>query len=380
MSRALPPYPSDGSWQSWATKVYEWLVSRDQSRQEVLPQTVLLESQTDKELARATADGMMMFDPIIGLPVFSRRDNWVPISTVTGAGVQFNYRWDNSNSGDPGDGRFAIDDPIDNPTNTIRVSDLTDQDNDVSIFWATATEGDIILFIEDTGSAESGIWVVTAPAVDQGTYWEIPVEWANNTDEPENNRKGIVSFVASPRSRLPIGGSTDEALLKASDTNYDVKWRPVVAPGYGGIRLSTPTAFPDLGADWQTLIADAGTLSAPYGVTQDFANNAIIFERPGVWNVSITASITHDEVNNSRQTSARIYNTITGGATGALILGVGRNTSATNIAATVLAEIPEAAVGQPFVTQLGGGDVFSAVTLTGYAFNASCVSEWRELP
>jgi hypothetical protein len=139
--------------------------------------------------------------------------------------VQFTYRWSTATTGDPGPGKFAITDPIASPTNTLRVSNITDQGNDVSIFWENADDGDIVLFIEDTGGAESGIWVVSGAPVDNTTYWSIPVTWVNNVGEPEDNRKGLVSFVVSPYNRLPVGGTTGQYLAKTSNDNYDVEWR-----------------------------------------------------------------------------------------------------------------------------------------------------------
>lgn len=73
--------------------------------------------------------------------------NWSPISSLVGSGVSANYRWSNTITGDPGSGFFAITDPIANPTNTIRVSDFTDQGNNISTFWENIQEGDFILFI-----------------------------------------------------------------------------------------------------------------------------------------------------------------------------------------------------------------------------------------
>lgn len=73
--RNLPP-TFYGNLSEWAQRLQEYLLDRDLSRGETLPQPILLEHQTTKELARATTDGVLMFDPVQQRPVYSYGKVW----------------------------------------------------------------------------------------------------------------------------------------------------------------------------------------------------------------------------------------------------------------------------------------------------------------
>jgi hypothetical protein len=150
-----------------------------------------------------------------------------------------------------------------------------------------------------------------------------------------------------------------------------------VSAAYGGIDQSTPVGIADLGIGYVTMPADAAAVSAPRGITQDFANNGIRFDIEGIFTVGITLAIAHNEVNAGRAFRVRLYNvdTATGGS--GTLVGTGRNTSVTNFGTSILAEVPLAVVGDLFVVQVGGGDAYTTVEVESYSFDASHVSEFK---
>ncbi len=76
-TRALPPFPPGGDdWRSWALQLVEFLRNRDESRAEVIPQSVLLEHQRTGTPARAAQEGVLMYDPVAGYPVVSKGGKW----------------------------------------------------------------------------------------------------------------------------------------------------------------------------------------------------------------------------------------------------------------------------------------------------------------
>lgn len=81
MSNNSPPYPS-GDLRVWAEQLYSWILN-----DEVTPDTILLEHQTDGERPRATTAGMLMFDPSIAAPVYSESGAWRRFAGATAGPV-----------------------------------------------------------------------------------------------------------------------------------------------------------------------------------------------------------------------------------------------------------------------------------------------------
>ena len=150
-----------------------------------------------------------------------------------------------------------------------------------------------------------------------------------------------------------------------------------VAAGYGEVNLATPTALPDIGIGWTTLLFDTNSLAAPRNVTQDAANNGLRFDIEGVFLANINFTLVHNEDNAGREIEVRIYNaTKAVGGVGTSI-GIARNQPATNFSAAIMAEIPASEVGDLINIQIGNGDTLLAVQLVSCAFSAHSVSEYR---
>ena len=154
-----------------------------------------------------------------------------------------------------------------------------------------------------------------------------------------------------------------------------VSLRAFVSVGYGGVIQNTPVGIPDLGAGFTVLPANAGRITTPRAIIQDFANNGLAFSIEGVWTINIVFSLVHTESNSGRQIIVQLYNSTADIVASAVVLPIARNQPGTYFSATILAEVITAAVGDLFQIRVGG-DVVAGVTLQTYEFAASHVSEF----
>ncbi len=147
--------------------------------------------------------------------------------------------------------------------------------------------------------------------------------------------------------------------------------------GYGGVTQTPAVGIPDLGIWFDVLPANAGVISVPRFLTQDFANDGLVLDIEGIWNVSISFSLVHNESNSGRQIVVQLYNSTTATVVGDVVLPIARNQPGTYFSVSILAEVANANIGDLFVVRVGGGDAVTAVTLQRYTFSANHVSEWK---
>ncbi len=149
---------------------------------------------------------------------------------------------------------------------------------------------------------------------------------------------------------------------------------------YGGMRMDAPTAFPDLGAAWQTLnVFDAANPSTPRGVSVNPATGEFAYEHEGLYVISLTGAFEHNSDNNGRITQLRIFDVTGGAALGsALDIPTGRNSEATSVASTFFIEIPAGNVNDVLRFEIGNGNAYTAVVFNALSFATWNVGEWRE--
>lgn len=184
---------------------------------------------------------------------------------------------------------------------------------------------------------------------------------------------------------------SDYDILKATDYNVraqitaylnEIDGRVTTIEGnavfaaYGGINQSVPVGLPDLGIGWTTLLANNDILATPRGITQDSAQNGIIFNITGVFSVAVSFTITHTEDQGGREIEIRLYNATKAVGTESTTIGIGRNQSATNFSTTILTEIPSSELGDLWQAQIGNGDAITTVEEVSFAFSAIHVSEY----
>lgn len=151
----------------------------------------------------------------------------------------------------------------------------------------------------------------------------------------------------------------------------------MVAAGYGGVGLGTPVGIPDLGAGFEVLPADAGLLTTPRFITQDFANDGLRFNIEGVFSVSVVFSLLHNESNAGRSIAVQMFNDTAAAAVFSIVLPIARNQPGTYFSMSFLAEVSAANIGDLFQIRIGGLDTVTTVIVQAYAFNANHVSEWK---
>jgi hypothetical protein len=77
---AVPPNPTSyGDINTWASQFYEFYINQTQIGAVNNPQPVLLAHQTTGQLDRAATPGMLMYDPVLKTPVYSKDGIWNPI-------------------------------------------------------------------------------------------------------------------------------------------------------------------------------------------------------------------------------------------------------------------------------------------------------------
>lgn len=151
-----------------------------------------------------------------------------------------------------------------------------------------------------------------------------------------------------------------------------------VTAGYGGIHQSAPIGLADIGAGWTTLEANVDAITTPRGVTQTPANNTIAFLTAGIWSISVSFSLTHNESNGSRTMVVRLWDEDAGVPSREVFIGVGRNTDTTAFGTTVLYEVQDAQVGHSIRVEVsGGGDTFTTVVENSFSITANLISEFR---
>ena len=92
--RGLPPYPASDDWRQWATQLVEYLLNEARSEEFVAPRTVALLHQVPPLTYKTVQNGLLMYDPLIGYPVFSYEDDWLSLGSAYNISNNFNVTWD----------------------------------------------------------------------------------------------------------------------------------------------------------------------------------------------------------------------------------------------------------------------------------------------
>ena len=80
----IPPSPySVSSWQDWANQMLEYIQDSSPSQAAVAPRPVFLEHKIPSVPASAATDGILMYDPLSGEPVYSVNGEWKPMTSLT---------------------------------------------------------------------------------------------------------------------------------------------------------------------------------------------------------------------------------------------------------------------------------------------------------
>lgn len=158
-----------------------------------------------------------------------------------------------------------------------------------------------------------------------------------------------------------------------------------VLAGYGGLRLNTPVAGPDILVDtWQILTQFDTILTAtPRYVQQDLTNNGIVVERAGMWNITLNLEFGHGvEQADNRQLEIQLYNaTDAVGGSAILIAETGLKDEFTSYPISFPIEILPANIDKLYQVRIRGRGTFSEynnVVWNIQSFSAFHVSQAQE--
>ncbi len=167
-----------------------------------------------------------------------------------------------------------------------------------------------------------------------------------------------------------------KAEIDAEQAEQNRRLDDLVFAGYGGILLTTPTPRSNIGAAFETLLADTPMLSSPRDVVQDVGNNGLQFTATGIWRLNVSFGIEHNESNQGRTFNVRMYNVADDAVLASAIIGVGRNTAATSWASSLLVEIPVSGLNDLIQIQIGdASSTFSSVIENSFAYSVNRVNE-----
>jgi hypothetical protein len=173
----------------------------------------------------------------------------------------------------------------------------------------------------------------------------------------------------------------NELLQEISTNIFDIKENATIA-GYGSIGVNGETPMADINATPQTLTGfDVELISAPRGITQDLANNALIMHVKGIWTLSVKVSLTFSELNSSRHIGFIVQNMDNPIASPVKFnYPVGRNTGGSSMILSLPIEVSAASVGDKFSLQVfSDADTFTGVNDIGSTFSMTNNSPITEL-
>jgi hypothetical protein len=148
--------------------------------------------------------------------------------------------------------------------------------------------------------------------------------------------------------------------------------------GYGGIESFAGVSISDIDATPQIIPATQGAVTVPQLVTQDFANNALVFLETGIYTVTIGMSLEFLGVNSARHYQIEVYNVDDDTVLISSNVPVGRNQEGNSTTHGFLLEVTQPAINELFSVRLvSSADTFTIVVLDGFAFNAIRIDRLR---
>ena len=148
--------------------------------------------------------------------------------------------------------------------------------------------------------------------------------------------------------------------------------------GYGGIENFSSPSLSDIDATPQTVPATQGAVTFPQLVTQDFANDALIFLDSGIFTISVGMSLEFLGVNAARHYQLEIYNITDDTILISSNVPIGRNQEGNTTSHSFLLEVNAVSVDKSFSVRIvSAADTFTAVILDGYSLNAVRIDRLR---
>jgi hypothetical protein len=149
---------------------------------------------------------------------------------------------------------------------------------------------------------------------------------------------------------------------------------------YAGMSYTGPDFGPlALGAAWDDLdFLNTLSVATPRGITPDLVSSTMAVDLAGVYFLSITFSMDHNNSQTGRRTMLRLFDETDGLAVGEGIqIGTGRNAESTNGSVGTLFDISPSGVGHAIGIQIGNGSLYTDVYYTAFSYTLHSVGEYR---
>ena len=148
--------------------------------------------------------------------------------------------------------------------------------------------------------------------------------------------------------------------------------------GYGGIENNGSVSLSDIDATSQVVPADQASITFPQIVTQDIANDSLIFTESGIYDVTVGLSLTFLGVNSARHFQMELYNATDDAILRSSNVPVGRNTEGSATSHSFLVEVGAVQTDKSIRIRLvSAADTFTVVILDAFNFNAVRIDRLR---
>lgn len=170
---------------------------------------------------------------------------------------------------------------------------------------------------------------------------------------------------------LRTGFEKTNAAITDYDTYKTASFENFVIAGRGAIGINATTPVSDIDATPQVLTGfDTDIINDTRGVTQILANDGLILEVEGVWEMSIKVTLSFAEENAGREIKLQLYNDTDDVAGTEFVYFVGRNQGGVNMSLTMPFEVPASVVGDLLqIRVLSDADTFTSVENIGTIFS-----------
>lgn len=153
-----------------------------------------------------------------------------------------------------------------------------------------------------------------------------------------------------------------------------------VEAGYGGIETNVSTAMSNINATPQVVPALEASVGTPRNIIQDFANDGLIIEKEGIWQILIFLTLAFVDINSGRIITVEVFNDSESAVFDDSPIFVGRNQAGVNISAGYLLDVPEAIENDLFQVRVSSAaDTFTGVTVESFALSLVHVSNAQSL-
>lgn len=158
---------------------------------------------------------------------------------------------------------------------------------------------------------DAGAWNATDSYKKNQVVWYNGIEFIAVNDIPAGTAPDVIQQVGNPVDWVATNGTH----------------------GRGSMLLATPTTTPGsipTGDNWVTVPFDT-ELYQPFGITFDLVNDTFDLDYNGLWDFNLLLSFSHNESNQGRQFTVRLYNATDSVGADGITVFIARNQPGTTV-------------------------------------------------